>query len=302
MLASSTHDTKRSEDVRARISLLSEISDKWKDAVNRWSASNEKYRKKGAPSKNTEWFLYQTMLGAWPIDTDRLMPYMQKAMREAKAETNWLSPNEDYEKATNAFINAIYEDKQFRHDFENFVAPLIDFGRIVSLSQTLFRLTSPGIPDMYQGTELWDLSLVDPDNRRPVDYTLRSKLLSELPRLTASEVLSRGEEGLPKLWIIHHALRLRREQPDLFGANATYRPLKGSGRKEEHLIAYIRADRVIALAPRLVLRLNKDWADTTIELPQKRWSNRLTGKSSDGGTASVSDLLSDFPVALLVAD
>jgi (1->4)-alpha-D-glucan 1-alpha-D-glucosylmutase len=302
MLASSTHDTKRSEDVRARISLLSEIPEQWNEAVNRWGRNNDQYKKDGAPGKNTEWFLYQTMLGVWPIDTDRLLPYMQKAMREAKAETNWLSPNEDYERATNFFVEAIYKDVQFRQDFEAFVNPLIEPGRISSLSQTLLRLTSPGVPDMYQGTELWDLSLVDPDNRRPVDYALRKKLLGELPQLTVSEVLRRSDDGLPKLWTIAHALRLRNEEPEIFSAESSYTPLGATGSKAEHLVAYIRAERMIALAPRLVIKLNNNWEDTTIDLPNKSWMNRLTGKGVRGGTANISELLTDFPVALLVAE
>jgi (1->4)-alpha-D-glucan 1-alpha-D-glucosylmutase len=300
MLASSTHDTKRSEDVRARISLLSEIPDRWGEAVQRWSAANEKYKKNGMPRRNTEWFLYQTMIGAWPIDTDRLLPYMQKAMREAKADTNWLSPDADYEDATKFFIEGIYKDVEFRQDFEEFVNGLIEPGRVHSLAQVLLKLTSPGVPDFYQGTEIWDLSLVDPDNRRPVDYELRRKLLNEIPKLSASEVLRRSDEGLPKLWTVYHGLHLRRERPELFGEESSYQALHASGPKADHVVGYIRSDTVAVLVPRLVLKLNRDWGDTAIALPKKEWADRLTGQKFQGGNVSVRDLFRNFPVALLV--
>lgn len=300
MLASSTHDTKRSEDVRARISLLSEIPTQWQDAVQRWSAINEKYKKNNQPEPNTEWFLYQTMLGAWPIDTDRLLPYMEKATREAKAHTNWLSPDKDYEETTKFFIDAIYKDLEFRQDFERFVNELIEPGRISALSQALLKLTSPGIPDLYQGTELWDLSLVDPDNRRPVNYDLRRKLLSELPQLSATQVLRRTDEGLPKLWTVHHALMLRRERPDVFGEKGTYTPLRARGKRADHVVGYLRGRSVAVLAPRLVMKLDGDWADTEVVLPEKSWMNRFTGKRVRGGNVAVKEAFQDFPVALLV--
>ncbi len=301
MLASSTHDTKRSEDVRARISLLSEIPARWKEAVQRWSSTNWKYKKNNWPTRNTEWFLYQTMIGAWPIDTDRLLPYMEKAIREAKQETTWLTPNTEYEDAVKFFIEGIYKDAEFQQDFRQFVNALIEPGRITSLSQALLKLTSPGIPDLYQGTELWDLSLVDPDNRRAVDYELRRKLLGELPRLSASEVLRRSDEGLPKLWTIHHALSVRREKPEAFGDEGVYTPLRATGSRADHLVAYLRGSSVAVFAPRLVLRLNGEWGDTQIRLPEKSWANRFTGKTFEGGNVAAADLFRDFPVALLAA-
>lgn len=299
MLASSTHDTKRSEDVRARISLLSEIPGRWRDAVQRWSGMNEKYKKNHWPGRNTEWFLYQTMIGAWPIDTDRLLPYMEKAIREAKQDTTWVAPHKEFEEAVKFFVEGIYNDAPFRQDFEQFVSALIEPGRINSLSQVLLKLTSPGIPDLYQGTELWDLSLVDPDNRRPVDYALRKRLLRELPRLNAQAVLRRGHEGLPKLWTIHHALCLRREKPDAFGEKGAYTPLWANGSRADHLVAYMRGDSVAVLAPRLLLTLGGNWGDTQITLPEKNWRNRLTGKILKGGNIAVKNIFRDFPVALL---
>jgi (1->4)-alpha-D-glucan 1-alpha-D-glucosylmutase len=240
------------------------------------------------------------MLGAWPIDTDRLLPYMEKAMREAKADTNWLSPNKEFEEAVKFFIEGIYRDVDFRQDFEQFVAALVKPGRVTSLSQTLLKLTSPGIPDMYQGTELWDLSLVDPDNRRPVNYELRRKLLRELPRLSVSEVMRRSDEGLPKLWTIHHTLLLRREKPEWFGEHANYEPVQAEGSGADHVIGFLRGESVAVVAPRLVLKLNGNWDDTRVLLPRRRWQNRLTGKAVEGGEVAAQELFKEFPIALLV--
>jgi len=301
MLASSTHDTKRSEDVRARINLLSEMPDEWKQAVERWSAMNSKHKVRGCPDANTEHLLYQTMLGAWPISTDRIQTYMEKACREAKQHTSWLAPNEAFESATHTFISSLYEDRKFRNDFEEFVRPLIGPGRVNSLSQLLLKLTSPGIPDMYQGTELWSLDLVDPDNRRPVDYETRRSLLAELPRLDAAQVWGRIEEGLPKLWTIYHALRVRRRYPPSFGERGDYTPLAATGEKARHLVAFMRGKHVMVLAPRLVWQLGGEWTDTQIEIPPGNWHNVLSGRRiAGGGNLDLSRVLMDFPVGLLV--
>ncbi len=324
MLASSTHDTKRSEDVRARINLLSEIPVAWADAVERWSAMNEKYKTDGMPDRNTEYFLYQTLLGAWPIGTCRLLPYMKKACREAKTQTSWHAPNEQFEAATRAFIEAIYKDVQFLGDFKNFLEPLIEPGRINSLAQVLLKLTAPGIPDIYQGAELWDLSLVDPDNRRPVDYNFRRRLIAEIPRLDAEQVWSRIDEGLPKLWTIHHALRVRHEYPEAF--QGAYTPLLASGSKSCRIVSYSRGADVVVVVPRLLLKLDRLvrrlrdrqrshivgprlllkldrlWGDTALDLPPGRWRNRLTGDQVPGGPVQVGEILRRFPVALLVRE
>jgi (1->4)-alpha-D-glucan 1-alpha-D-glucosylmutase len=297
MLASSTHDTKRSEDVRARISVLSEIPEEWCAAVQRWSEATSKYKKAGWPDRNTEYFLYQTMLGAWPIGTDRLLPYMEKATREAKACTNWLAPNEAFETATREFIEAIYEDRAFRDDFEAFVERLIMPGRVNALSQILLKLTAPGVPDTYQGTELWDLSLVDPDNRRPVDYALRCRFLAELPALCAHSVWQRLNDGLPKLWTIWHALRVRRERPDAFGTEGTYTALPVTGPKSEHALAFQRGEDVAVIVTRLPLRLANEWADTKTQLGQGSWTDVLTGRPIE--SARLNDILKPFPIALL---
>jgi (1->4)-alpha-D-glucan 1-alpha-D-glucosylmutase len=309
MLSSSTHDTKRSEDVRARISLLSEMPDLWKEKLARWSGVNEKHRKNDAPDRNTEYFLYETMIGAWPISTERLLPYMEKAIREAKQRTSWLAPNEQYENGTREFIQLIYRDREFRDDFEEFVERLVHPGWINSLSQLLWKLTAPGVPDTYQGTELWDLSLVDPDNRRPVDYGKRRRLLAEINSLSACEVWKRVDEGLPKMWTLVQGLRVRREHPEAFGAKGSYRAIRAAGEKAEHIVSYQRGENVIVIAPRLIWRLDPngwrcgrcpEWAGTSLLLPSGEWKDELSKAVVDGGRVPVTDLLKSFPVCLLV--
>ncbi len=300
MLATSTHDTKRSEDVRARINVLSEMPGAWRQAVHSWAQINAKYKTGGCPDTNTEYFLYQTMLGAWPIGTDRLLPYMEKACREAKQQTNWLSPNEQFETATRNFIEAIYQDEQFARGFKSFVAPVIEQGRINSLSQVLLKMTAPGVPDTYQGTELWDLSLVDPDNRRPVDYALRRRLLRELPNLRAKKVLSRVEEGMPKLWTVWKALKIRAEHPECFGAAGDYRPVQVSGKRSNHVICFTRGGKIATVVPRLTRNVGSNWGDTAIHVSEGTWRNALTDTKMRGGSIPVASLFREFPVALLV--
>ncbi|MHC5537276.1 malto-oligosyltrehalose synthase, partial [Singulisphaera rosea] len=200
MLATTTHDTKRSEDVRARIALLSEIPEAWAEAIERWASRNGRHKTAGAPDRNTEYLLYQTLVGAWPIDVPRLTEYMLKAVREAKAETSWNDPVPEYEDALKDFVAALLGDAGFVADLERFVVGLVEPGRVNSLAQVLIKLTAPGVPDIYQGNELWDLSLVDPDNRRPVDYGIRRELLASLKSATAEQIMARSDEGLPKLW------------------------------------------------------------------------------------------------------
>jgi (1->4)-alpha-D-glucan 1-alpha-D-glucosylmutase len=300
MLASSTHDTKRSEDVRARLNLLSEMPGLWHAAINRWASSNEKYKTSRCPDRNTEYLLYQTMVGAWPIGADRLLPYMEKATREAKQKTSWLSPNPQFEKATHDFIEAICADRDFINDLEKFVQPLIEAGRINSLAQTLLKFTAPGIPDTYQGEELWDFSLVDPDNRRPVDYPLRRRLLADLRHVSPAEAWDRMEEGFPKLWLTYHALRVRRELRATFGEEGSYRVLVATGRRAQHLVAYMRGEQVAVLVPRLVWTLKGDWDATTVQIPRGNWKNALTGETAGGGELNLADAFRSFPVALLV--
>ena len=303
MLATSTHDTKRSEDVRARISLLSEIPSEWAEALTRWSAINSCHRTGDLPDRKTEYLLYQTLVGAWPISLDRLAAYMRKAVREAKERTSWIEPAAPFEEALQKFIEAVLADQDFLDDFQKFLSPLLDPARSTSLALTLLKLTAPGVPDFYQGTEVWDLSLVDPDNRRPVDFELRRRLLSELDHLSGEvvaveQILARNCDGLPKLWTIREVLRTRNAFPQSFGPQGSYQALWAAGPKSAHLVAFQRGENVIAAAPRLVITLG-DWADTTLEIPAGRWRNRLTGEVVEEGKADVSALLRHFPVLLL---
>jgi (1->4)-alpha-D-glucan 1-alpha-D-glucosylmutase len=302
LLATSTHDTRRSEDVRARLHLLSEIPSSWAAQVKRWSGANERYRRGGPPDRNDEYLLYQTIVGAWPLDADRAAAYMLKAAREAKRRTSWTQPDEAYENPLNDFVRDVLSDRRFTTDVDTFVAPLVGPGRVNSLSQTLLKLVAPGVPDFYQGTELWDLSLVDPDNRRRVDYAVRRRALAEVDGLGVEEIMARADEGLPKLWLIRQALALRREAPERFAESAPYRPLEARGSRARHVVAAERGDAVVAVVPRLVLGLSGVWAETTLELPPGRWRNLLTRERKLAGRIAVTELLRLFPVALLARE
>jgi len=311
MTTLATHDTKRSDDVRARLAVLSEIPGKFYSAIQRWSRMNSAFRtgKRGSPAmpdRNTEYLYYQTLIGAWPLPMDRAQAYMLKAVREAKQQTTWVANNKEFEEALRMFIELTLNYAPFLRELQQFVDRVRDAGRVNSLAQTLLKHTAPGVPDLYQGTELWDLSLVDPDNRRPVDYGLRKRLLCELKRMkaedVAAQVMLRADEGLPKMWTIHKALELRREQPDCFGSEAEYTPLEVDGDRHDHVIAYLRGEDVVTVVPRLTLKLGSAWKDTIVVLPKGRWRNRLTGGSVAGGVITMRLLLKDFPVALLVRE
>jgi (1->4)-alpha-D-glucan 1-alpha-D-glucosylmutase len=297
MLGSSTHDTKRSEDVRARLNVLSEIPERWAAAVERWAGQTAAYKRDGFPDRNAEYLLFQNMVGAWPIDEDRMLRYMEKATREAKVYTSWTNPIPEYEEAVAEFIRAVYADEKFMADIAAFVDGIKEAGWINSLAQTLIKLTAPGIPDLYQGTELWDFSLVDPDNRRPVDYTQRRQYLAELEDLSPEAIWQRAEEGLPKLWVVRQTLDVRRQYPHRFGAESDYRPLKVEG--APNAVAYARGDDLIVVAPRLTLRHGRAWDGATLEIPSGEWRNPFTGENHAGGRVSIADLLARFPVCLL---
>ena len=299
-LATSTHDTKRSEDVRARIGLLSEIPAQWATAVRRWTGANARHKHDGMPDANAEYLLYQTLVGAWPIDAVRAVAYMEKATREAKVHTSWIDPNPAYDDALREFVTAVLADPAFTDDLAGFVGPLVGPGRTTSLAQTLLKLTSPGVPDLYQGSELWDLSLVDPDNRRPVDYDERRRVLERVRDATADQVLALADEGAPKIWLTQRALAVRRAHPEAFGPEGRYQPLTAAGAQADHVVAFVRGDRVAVIVPRLVVGLAAagGWGDTTIELPAGEWDEAFAGTDAD--TTRVGDLLGQFPVALLV--
>jgi (1->4)-alpha-D-glucan 1-alpha-D-glucosylmutase len=182
------------------------------------------------------------------------------------------------------------------------VAPLIAPGRVVALAQLLLKLTAPGVPDLYQGTELWTDSLVDPDNRRPVDYALRRRFLAALDHLSPAEVWNRMDDGLPKMWVIRQALTLRRHRPHLFGPQGAYRALAAHGAKAAHVVAFARGEGVVTVVPRLILGLGGSWGETTLTVPAGRWHNVLTSDTVDGGEVRLAELLGRAPIALLAKE
>jgi (1->4)-alpha-D-glucan 1-alpha-D-glucosylmutase len=301
MLTLSTHDTKRSGDVRARLNVLSELPEAWHQAVTRWAQANEHYKLDGWPDPNAEYLLYQTLIGAWPISSDRAVNYMQKATREAKTHTSWVDPEERYEAALRAFVNAILGDEAFVADLAAFLAEhrLIERGRINSLAQVALLLTCPGVADLYQGSEVWDLSLVDPDNRRPVDYDARSRLLDDLAAAGPQEALARADEGGPKLWLIHRLLSHRRASPHHYGSGSRYEPLRVSGPKSGHVLAFARGPGLAVVVPRLLGGVALAWDGTAIALPEGSWAAVLGDAKCAGGDVLVDDLLRNFPVAVL---
>ncbi|MEO8207497.1 MAG: malto-oligosyltrehalose synthase, partial [Chloroflexota bacterium] len=320
MLTTSTHDTKRAEDVRARLHVLSEIPEAWATAVDRWSAQLARYRTAELPDRNAQYLLYQTLVGTWPIEAPRLSPYLVKAAREGQVHTSWAAPDQAYETALTSFAEAALADGGFREDLEAFMRPIVEAGRINSISQTILKLTSPGVPDIYQGTDLWDLSLVDPDNRRAVDFERRSWILDQMQGLALGAVMREMDEGWPKLWAIHRTLGLRAVLPAAFGAAGTYEPLRPAGLHRDRVVGFLRDDRVAVIVPRLTLGLRgrtwgdaSAWGDTSLALPAGRWADVLAGDPVSGmasgigtspalagGQTRISQLFASFPGAVLV--
>lgn len=336
LLAASTHDTKRSEDVRARLAALSELPGEWGERVERWARINAPHRGRvggrEAPAREDEYLLYQTLLGAWPLGEDegfagRISAYMRKAVREAKVRSSWISPDEAYEEALERFVRAVLSPETgsgFLEDFLPFQRRIARLGALTSLSQTLIRLAFPGVPDLYRGAELWDLSLVDPDNRRPVDYGLRERLLHELGRAGVRALLDEGawQSGLPKLHLLRAALGLRAERPELF-SGGEYLPLRAEGPRARHVFAFARRlgeEVAVAAAPRLVANLAAPsgplgfrpgaWEGTLLPVPPagEGYRNVLSGDAGElpgereGGALRfpAGELFGRFPVALLV--
>ncbi|HEX5872220.1 MAG TPA: hypothetical protein VFY65_17450 [Longimicrobium sp.] len=340
MLASSTHDTKRSEDVRARINVLSEIPEVWSERVNAWHGFNAlKLRRDGrrpVPDTNDEYLLYQSLVGAWPFGelddqgredfTSRVQAYMEKATREAKRHTSWLNPSTAYDKGLRDFVADILSggENAFLDDFLPFQRMVSRLGMINSLAQTLVKIASPGVPDVYQGQEAWDFSLVDPDNRRPVDYEMRRELMrsiearaGEMGRAEAArEMVEAWEDGRIKLHVVQTALRLRMALPDAFTGGA-YVPLVADGERAEHVVSFARTGNgaaVIVAVPRLVATLTRDrdyalpqaadWKGTRIVLPADvagRYRNVLTGEELHPTSRGLdlTEVFASFPVALL---
>jgi (1->4)-alpha-D-glucan 1-alpha-D-glucosylmutase len=347
MLCTSTHDTKRGEDVRARINVLSEIPHDWRTHVFRWSRWNQRKKTnvdgEPAPSRNDEYLLYQTLIGTWPCHganrsernqfVDRIQNYMLKATREAKVHTSWISPNEPYEHAVRTFIAKLLAEhpkNSFLADFEPFARRVADCGLWNSLAQTLLKVTCPGVPDIYQGSELLDLRLVDPDNRMPVDYKTRTNLLrsmqtriqsaqGNLCNLTADLVAERDHSQL-KFYVLLQTLNYRRTNSKLF-THGDYMPLTVTGAERDRIVAFARTDAqqtAIIVAPRLCVPLSNGpgnppcgavWRDTCVSVPQAmltaRIQNVLTGEAIDQKLMNahdgipVSQLFRSIPVALL---
>jgi len=336
MNATTTHDTKRSEDVRARISVLSEIPGQWKDRLERWSKLNSKHKTQvdgqQVPDRNEEVFLYQTLLGVWPSNgntdaslVERLQAYAVKATREAMVYTRWTLPNTAHENALKKFVASVLKPgsgNAFLRDFAAFQRSIGQRGMVNGLAQTLIKIISPGIPDFYQGSELWDLRLVDPDNRQPVDFAKRVSMLaalkqSEASASLASDLAGHWEDGRIKLYAIWKALNFRRAQPELF-SKGDFVELKTNGPYAEHILAILRRlkrEWVLLVVPRWLSRAQEGraddaefrWRDAAIQLPDSApslWESIFTGEKitfADQRPKSirVDQLLAVFPVALL---
>ena len=333
----STHDTKRGEDVRARINILSEIPDEWIRKVRLWNKLNNKFKKHRngylIPDKNLEYFIYQTLIGSYPFNGKadenyirRIKNYLVKSMREAKEHSSWTRPDADYESATHSFIeNILNPENEFYNDFTSFQKKIAFYGVYNSLSQTLIKVTSPGIPDFYQGTELWDLFLVDPDNRQPVDYNLRSEFLNEIVEkdkelntsnriLFLQNLLSNPSDAGIKLYMLYKSLQVRNDNLELFN-EGDYIQLETGGRYKDNLIAYLRNfndNFIITLAPRFLTELVEEnsipigidiWHDTYLKLNKISSSslkNNLTGEIFDTkDNILIGEIFKNFPYGLI---
>jgi (1->4)-alpha-D-glucan 1-alpha-D-glucosylmutase len=346
MLATSTHDTKRSEDVRNRLNVLSEMTYVWPSYVRRWMRMNAKFRRtlddgRIAPDLNEEYFIYQTLAGAWPWDDrpsgtrgnrqaflERMQQYMTKALSEAKVNLSWTNPNPAYVDAVHSFLRGILmpdargREPRFVETLRDLLPALQVFGAVNSLAQVVLKIVSPGVPDFYQGTELWDLSLVDPDNRRPVDYNLRRTALARLREHAVShgemsvcrEILGRLSDGRVKLWTMHRALELRNRMPGVFRRGA-YTPLEASKEHAQHIVACARGQEVVAVVPRFSyslmdgkpqMPLAAAWGTSELFLPNMAgaaFENVFTGtwlSVDSNGHVPLRAVFADFPVALLV--
>jgi malto-oligosyltrehalose synthase/4-alpha-glucanotransferase len=325
--ATSSHDTKRGEDVRARLNVLSDLADEWLNAVQQWQQFTKDFKQNNFPDKNDEYLIYQSLIGNYPMPgeneynfEERFLAYLQKALREAKQRSNWTKPNEEYENATTEFAKKLLDKNEpFWKSFKEFQSQIADFGIINSLSQLLLKFTCPGVPDTYQGCELWDLSFVDPDNRRAVDYEKRIQLLNEIHEKQTDanffeEVWKDRYGGKIKLWLTHTLLQWRKEQKE-FLQQAEYIPLTIDGSYKKHVLAFARKYKrnlFIIVVPLHLAELSKvqgqnifeiDWKDTGIVLPGKlsgEIENILTGKTFEE-KIRIKDLFAQFPIALLKA-
>ena len=342
MLASSTHDTKRGEDGRARINLLSEIPNEWARRVLLWSRLNRSRRTESEgdnpmPHPHDEYLFYQSLVGAWPMEwdatpgaetgdlADRVDEFMRKAVREGKERSSWGNPNQIYEEALSRFVRGALEmspTNPFPGEFASFIARIARWGALNGLAQTLLKLTLPGVPDTYQGGELWDFSLVDPDNRRAVDFALRRRLLDTVRAQSSEEAeagsvdlapASHWQDGRAKLRVIRAVLQFRRRWPGLF-TSGSYEGLTAEGDRADHVCAFVRSHadaRVVVVVPRLVARLEDggagqkmNWSGTVLQPPDGRYRDLFTGRrfQCTGTAIPLARLLESFPLAMLIAD
>ena len=289
MTTLTTHDTKRTEDVRARLLVLAEIPDEWSEVVARWRATAD--ASYPTIDGNTDWLFWQTLAGAWPLTVERMHGYLEKATREAKTHTTWIDQHERYESAVRERTAKIFADDALMNDVEQWIdTHLRSPGQSNALAQKLLQLTMPGVPDLYQGQELTEPALVDPDNRRPVDYGKRRRELSQLD--------DRNATPDPKLLVTARALHLRRDRPASF--EGLYTPLDVTGSAADHAIAYARGDDIAVVVTRLPVGLARrgGWGDTLLDLPPGQWRDVLTGTTAKG-TASLAEMLGTLPVTLL---
>lgn len=342
MLTTSTHDTKRSEDVRNRLNVLSEMPQQWASVVRRWQRMNAKLKRtledgRIAPDPNEEYLIYQTIVGSWPWQTEdrenyteRIKQYLSKALSEAKINLSWINPNQEYMDAVHGFVTDILtpttrgRESRFVETLKVFLAPLQVAGAVNSLSQLILKIASPGVPDFYQGTDLWDLSLVDPDNRRPVDYNLRTRYLAELQeqantaglKTTSDGVIATLPDGRIKLWTMHRALDARNRLREIFH-RGEYIPLAIEGDKQQHAIAFLRSHSgksVLTVVPRFAatlvhnrpqLPLGEFWANAFLILPEhaaRGYINTFTGAQLAPdlqGRLKLRDIFAHYPVAML---
>ena len=293
LLATSTHDSKRSEDVRARIAVLSEIPDAWSEAVRGWHARAERHWRV-TPDATLELLMWQNLVGAWPLPVERARAYAHKAAKEARLRTSWRRPDGEYEAALDAWLDGVYGDTELIAEISAFAATIAPAGDRNSLAQLLVKLCAPGVPDFYQGSELRDDSLVDPDNRRAVDLAHRRERLRWIRDASVAEIAG-ADLGAMKLWTISRVLAVRRRNPEWF--EGAYRPLDAAGPHAHRVFAFARGDALVAIVPRLTVRAD-GFTATTLPLPPGGWRDVLTDRTHAGGVRAVGDLLGTFPIAL----
>jgi len=291
LLATSTHDSKRGEDVRARIAVLSELPDAWTAQVSRWRQRTDRYWGQTPPDRVFEYAMWQTLVGAWPLPLERAQPFAEKATREARLRTSWRRQDAGYEAARNAWLSGVYGDRDVLAEVGTFVAELAAHGERNALAQLLIKLVAPGVPDLYQGSELRDDALVDPDNRRPIDLGARAAQLRALRDRRPGQLADLGER---KLWTIRRVLALRQQDPARFAA--PYRALAASGTHAHRVFAFARGEDLVAVVPRLGVRAD-GWRDTTLALGPGTWRDVLSDEEVTGAPP-MSVIWRVLPIAL----